>query len=233
MGRQDGSIPHMAPSVPPPFLTGSGITTATRTGRQRQRGVPTIIMQAPLRTHHAPEKNKEPTPAERWELQQLALTRLYRVQAMQDPPKIWVDLAPLKKGKTCTALDITCLTQVQALRLKPPKITHSVAVLLLSLAFHTEDPNGVSDATYIFMFPDLSLLVGTEAALVVRQWDTVLDSNLLTSYADTAALMKKQRILKIVGSEGASKMLEQWLVLINVILGPPEPLRQFTSSAYW
>ena len=44
----------------------------------------------------------------------------------------------------------------------------------------------------------------------------------MTSYADTAALTKQQRIPPIVGWEAASKMLEQWLVVVTVLLGPQE-----------
>ena len=75
----------------------------------------------------------------------------------------------------------------------------------------------------IFMFPDLSLAEVTEAVLVARQWYTLLDSNTLTSYSDTTALMTKEHIAPIIGWEGAVNMLEQWLVLLDVILGPPEP----------
>ena len=44
----------------------------------------------------------------------------------------------------------------------------------------------------------------------------------MTSYADAAALMKKQRILPIVGWDVAAKILEQWLVVVTVLLGPQE-----------
>ena len=78
--------------------------------------------------------------------------------------------------------------------LEPPNITHTVAVLLLVLVLHREDPNRVSDSVKIFMFPYLSLAAGREIALVARRWDTALESNMLASYANTAALMTKQRI---------------------------------------
>ena len=58
--------------------------------------------------------------------------------------------------------------------------------------------------------------------MVTRRWDTALDANTLTSYADAAALMKQQRIPPIVGWEAAAKMLEQWLVVVTVLLGPQE-----------
>ena len=93
---------------------------------------------------------------------------------MQDLPVIWEDIAPMKKEKARTALEIERLTQAQDLRLKPLKITHTVAALLISLAFHIEDPGGVSNTVSIFKFPNLSLAAGTEISLVAQQWDTVL-----------------------------------------------------------
>ena len=65
------------------------------------RGEITIIMQATQRMQHALEK-KDTTPAERWELKQLAPTCLCRIHTMQDLPKIWADLASLKKENTRT-----------------------------------------------------------------------------------------------------------------------------------
>ena len=53
------------------------------------RGAPTIIMQAHQCTHHSPEKKKDATPAECWDLQQIVPTRLCRVQTVQYLPKSW------------------------------------------------------------------------------------------------------------------------------------------------
>ena len=58
--------------------------------------------------------------------------------------------------------------------------------------------------------------------MVTRIWDTALNDNTLTSYADAALLMKQSRIPPIVGWEAAAKMLEQWLVIVKVLLGPQE-----------
>ena len=74
-----------------------------------------------------------------------------------------------------------------------------MAVLLLGLHFHTEDLHCVNNTVNIFMFPDLSLSAGSGASMVTRRWDTALDANTLTSYADAAVLMKQQRIPPIVG----------------------------------
>ena len=86
-------------------------------------------------------------------------------------------------------------------------MTHALAVLLLGIHFHTEDSDCVNDTVNIFQFPDLSLSAGSEASMVNRRWDTALDSNTLTAYADAAALMKQQRIPPIVGWEAAANML--------------------------
>ena len=58
--------------------------------------------------------------------------------------------------------------------------------------------------------------------MVTQIWDTTLDANIMTSYVDEAALMKQKRILTIVGWEAAAKMLEQWLAVTTVLLGPQE-----------
>ena len=85
------------------------------------------------------------------------------------------------------------------MHLKNPSITHNVAVLLPGLALHIEEPNGVRNTVNIFMFPDSSLAAGNEATMIARHWDIVLDSNMATSYANTATLIIKQRVTPIVG----------------------------------
>ena len=97
-----------------------------------------------------------------------------------------------------------------------------MAVVLLGIHFFTKDPDCANNTVNIFQFPDLSLYVGSEAYMVTRRWDTALESNTMTSYADAAALVKKQRILTIVGWEAAAKILEQWLVAVTVLLGTQE-----------
>ena len=42
-----------------------------------------------------------------------------------------------------------------------PLIPHAVLVMLMALAFHTKDPDGVRGAIKIFLFPDLSPLAGS------------------------------------------------------------------------
>ena len=44
----------------------------------------------------------------------------------------------------------------------------------------------------------------------------------MTSYADAEALMKQQRVPPIFGWEVAAKMLEQWLVVVTLLIGPQE-----------
>ena len=128
----------------------------------------------------------------------------------------------MTKEKAQPAFGIACRESARALRCKTPRVTPAVAVLLLGIHFHTEDPDCVNDTVNIFMFPDLSLSEGSEASMVTRRWDTALDANTLISYADVAALIKQQCIPPIVGWEAAAKMLEQWLVVVTVLLGPQE-----------
>ena len=80
----------------------------------------------------------------------------------------------------------------------------------------------MNDRVNIFHFPDLSLSVGSKASMVTRRWDMTLYDNTMTSYTNTSALMKQQRISPIVGWEAAAKMLEQWIVVVAALLGPQE-----------
>ena len=73
-----------------------------------------------------------------------------------------------------------------------------MAFLLLGLHFFTEDPDCVNNTVNIFQFPNLSLSANSKTSMVTRRWDTALDSNMMTSYADAAALMKQQHIPPIV-----------------------------------
>ena len=57
---------------------------------------------------------------------------------------------------------------------RPPRIPCFVAFMVMALASHTEDPDGVGDALNIFLFPDISLSDGLEAALLTRKWDAIL-----------------------------------------------------------
>ena len=99
---------------------------------------------------------------------------------------------------------------------------HTLAVLLLVIHFFTEYPDCVNDAVNTFQFPNLSLSAGSEASMVNRRWDTVLDSNTMASYKDVALLMKQQRIPPIVGWEAEEKILKQWLVVVTFLIGPQE-----------
>ena len=59
-----------------------------------------------------------------------------------------------------------------AMYLNNTKITCMVVFLLLRLAFHTEEPDGVSDAFNIFMFTDIYLAAGTNESMIANRWDT-------------------------------------------------------------
>ena len=54
----------------------------------------------------------------------------------------------------------------ESLRFRPPRIYHAVAVIVMALAFHIEDPDRAGDALNVFLFPNFSPSVGLEAALL-------------------------------------------------------------------
>ena len=80
------------------------------------------------------------------------------------------------------------------LHFQSPRIYHSVAVLVLGLAYYSKNPDGVGDAINIFMFPDLLPLAGSEAALLLRRWDAILGGSALNFFTDTNILMSKQQV---------------------------------------
>ena len=74
----------------------------------------------------------------------------------------------MTKEKARPAFEIACRESTQALRCKAPRVTHTVAVLLLVLHFYTEDPDCMNNTVNIFMLPDISLSVGSEAFMATR-----------------------------------------------------------------
>ena len=93
-----------------------------------------------------------------------------------------------------------------------------VAGLLLSL-FFTQKTLMRSGTQSIFFSPSLSLSAASEAALVARRWYTALYSSTLITYTDTTSLLQCQKVDTIIIWEAAVNMLDQWAVLLMVILG--------------
>ena len=73
---------------------------------------------------------------------------------------------PTKEGKMCTSFGIYCLVWAHVIHFKAPIITHNIQVPLLLFSFHIEYTYGVIKAIIFFIFPDLSLAAGYEAAMM-------------------------------------------------------------------
>ena len=58
---------------------------------------------------------------------------------------------------------------MDGLRFRPARNPHAVAVMVMDLAFHTKDQDGVGDALNIFLLIELSPSTGSEAALLTRK----------------------------------------------------------------
>ena len=78
----------------------------------------------------------------------------------------------------------------------------------------------VEDTEKIFLFLDLSLSAGSEAALVARRWYMALNISTLTMYTDTATRLHLQKINPVVGLEAAVSIMQQWVVFLTLIPGP-------------
>ena len=179
-----------------------------------------IVHQAQQVAQAAPVKKK--TPEERLDPQASSLYSLANVQGSEYLPEIWQTLSHLTKEKAQPAFKISCRESVKSPRCKAPRVTHAVAVLFLGIHFFNKYPDCVNNIINIFQFPDLSLSVGSKASMVNQRWDTTLDANTMTSHVDEAALMKQQRLRPFVGWEAAVKILEHWLAVVTVLLGPQE-----------
>ena len=64
-------------------------------------------------------------------------------------------VALLKKELHGVAMKVTCRQIMEGMRFRAHRISHYVAVVVLSLAFYTKDPSVVVDAVKIFLFLDL------------------------------------------------------------------------------
>ena len=71
--------------------------------------------------------------------------------------------------------------------------------MMMALAFHTKDPDGVEGTLKIFLFTDLYPSTGSEAALFTRKWDVILGGGTLNSISYMSLLMGKQKVVPIAG----------------------------------
>ena len=69
-------------------------------------------------------------------------------------------LSPNHEGKGTSRLQDSMQRERPIFQIQAPRVTHTVAVLLLGLHFFTEDLDCVNDTVDIFQFPDLSLSTG-------------------------------------------------------------------------
>ena len=116
-------------------------------------------------------------------------------------------------------MDAACCITAKGLRFRTPRISRSIAVIVLALAFHSEDPNRVGDAVNVFLFPDLSLLACSEAALLARRWDAVFGGGTLTSFVDTSLLLGHHKVAPVESLDKAASQLKVWAVFCTLFLG--------------
>ena len=91
--------------------------------------------------------------------------------------------------------------------------------MVMALAFHTKDLDRAEDALNIFLFPDLSPSVESEAALLMQKWEAILGGVPLTSFADTSLLTGKQKVAPITGLDKSASQLGNWAVFCTVFPG--------------
>ena len=95
-------------------------------------------------------------------------------------------------------METACRRTAEHLCFWAPRISHAILVLVLGLAFYSEDPDGVGDAISILIFPDLSPSASSEAALLARRWDTILGGGAFTTFSDTSLLLAKEKVKPVM-----------------------------------
>ena len=114
---------------------------------------------------------------------------------------------PLKKDRARAVIEAAFRRTADGLRFRPPRIPHAVAFMVMALAFHTKEPYWVGDALIVFLFPELTPSEGSEAALLMQNFDAILGGITLTSFADTILLMGNQKVAPIAGWDKALSQL--------------------------
>ena len=127
-------------------------------------------------------------------------------------------MAPLKKERAIAAMEKAFRRTADILGLRPPRIPHTGAVMVMALTLHIKYPDGVGDSLNILLLPNLFPLAGLEAALLTWKWDSILGGGTLTSFADMSLLMGKKKLSPITGWDEASSQLEAWAVFCTVFL---------------
>ena len=84
-----------------------------------------------------------------------------------------------------------CCRTVENLRLRSPHISHAIVVLVLGLAFYSEDPNGVGESINVFLFLGLFPSTGSKATLMARITHAILGGGALTCFTGTRLLLAK------------------------------------------
>ena len=115
-------------------------------------------------------------------------------------------------------MEASCWRTVDILRFLPPRIPHTVAVIVMALTFHTEYLVGMGYALNILP-PDLYPLAGLETAILMWKWDAILGGGTVTFFAGTSLLMGNQKVAPIAGWDEAASQLEAWDVFCMFSLG--------------
>ena len=86
------------------------------------------------------------------------------VTVVEDRNYIWRKIAPLSCDRARAAMEAACLWTAEQIRFRSPRISQTVVVMVLDLAFYTKDSNGVGGAVNIFLFPGLTPAAGYKSA---------------------------------------------------------------------
>ena len=66
-------------------------------------------------------------------------------------------------------MEAACSQTEKHLRFYTPRICHAIAVLVLGFAFYKEGPDSVRNIINLFLFPELSPLIGSKTVQLARK----------------------------------------------------------------
>ena len=80
--------------------------------------------------------------------------------------------------------------------------------MVMTLAFHTKDPDRVKGTLNIFLFTNLYSSAGLDSVILKRKWDAILGCRTFIYFVDMSLLMGKQKVSPIAGWYKAKFQIE-------------------------
>ena len=116
-------------------------------------------------------------------------------------PDTWRTVSPLKKDRARAATEKDFHSTIGSLCYRPPMFPQRRHGHGYRNCVQYQIPHRGGGRAQHFLVPQPIPLRGSEAALLKRNWGTILGGGTLTSFADTSMLMGKKKVAPITGQD--------------------------------